>query len=384
MPRGPGKKENYNLDYSRFNYLDNLEEAPPSSKKPEAPLSSKKPEADAAAGPSGEDMEGMPPLQDLLRGMPVELQEAFHLMQVAKENGDEKAQARANELALKAVEKGGPQVKQDFLANIAKQDPAVASKLRAEMAANSGEELPIEQRINDLRTQMEGGAEATRKQLEALQKQQEELERLKSPEDIMKFMSQGGLKPEDMQRIFSGDTAYMEECVRGMMDKSSEKGAEGVDPEKAVKAAEVLHGTLCGTIDEAEARRRIAEAGQPDAAPSVKTGSSAAAASKPSRKAPEPPAREISIPEYRLQYQKDTEGRYQAVELKCMLPGVAAMDSIVLDVSDEHLRLSTLEPAPGYVVNAGPFPVPIDSSAARAKFSKKKQELSITVPCSSI
>jgi len=62
------------------------------------------------------------------------------------------------------------------------------------------------------------------------------------------------------------------------------------------------------------------------------------------------------------------------------MPGVADMSAILLDVSEKHIRLSTCAPAPRYAVNAGPFPVLIDPSAARAKYSKRKQELSIEVP----
>jgi len=83
---------------------------------------------------------------------------------------------------------------------------------------------------------------------------------------------------------------------------------------------------------------------------------------------------------YRLQYQKDEAGKYTVVELKCNLPGVADMSVINLDVSEKHLRLSTMAPAPLYAVNAGPFPVLIDPSGARAKYSKKREELSISVP----
>merc|ERR1712060_543220 len=102
---------------------------------------------------------------------------------------------------------------------------------------------------------------------------------------------------------------------------------------------------------------------------------------KPAKKAPPPPKEpEVIIPRYRLQYEKDENGRYKSVELKCSLPGVADMSMINLDVSEKHLRLSTTPPAPRYAVNAGPFPVLIDASAARAKYSKKREELSVSVP----
>jgi len=89
----------------------------------------------------------------------------------------------------------------------------------------------------------------------------------------------------------------------------------------------------------------------------------------------EPPKEEVIIPDHRLQYQKDANGRYTSVELKCTLPGVSDMSMIALDVADRHVRLNTCKPAPRYCVNAGPFPVLIDAGAARAKYSKKREEL---------
>ena len=46
----------------------------------------------------------------------------------------------------------------------------------------------------------------------------------------------------------------------------------------------------------------------------------------------------------------------------------------VLDIAEKHVRLNTVAPAPRYVVNAGPFPVLIEPTAARAKL--EAQDLS--------
>merc|ERR1719271_2266999 len=72
-------------------------------------------------------------MRDMLRGMPTELQEAYHLMSIAKANGDTEAQQRASALALKAVENGGPEVKNAFMQNVAKQMPEIAGKLNKDM-----------------------------------------------------------------------------------------------------------------------------------------------------------------------------------------------------------------------------------------------------------
>lgn len=396
--RGPGKKENYNLDYSRFNYLDNDEAA-----EPKITLTSKAKEAQAGAAQSPEDESEMPDMAQVLSSMPPELREAYRLMAVSKQTGDDNAHKRATELALAAIERGGPKVKEDFIKNVAAKDARLGELLAEDMAGGDEkispdkimERLtqkatedaakqspePMETRIDNLRSTMEEGQKATRKQLEAMQQQQDELERMKSPEDIMKFMASGGLGQEDFQRMFSGDGAFMEETFRKMIDKNS--GTSDADlgsAEESVKAAEVLHGTLTGQMDEITGKAILSGT-------EVAATSSSATADKKEMKTrartPEPQGRQVTIPDYRLQYSKDDDGRYTNVELKCTLPGVADMSMIVLDVSADHLRLNTLEPAPGYVVNAGPFPVPIDPSAARAKYSKRRQELSISVPTKS-
>jgi len=212
---------------------------------------------------------------------------------------------------------------------------------------------------------MEEGQKETRKQMEELEKKQQDLERIRNPEEFFKFMTEEGISPEDLQRIFSGDEAHMKARFE---DTLKEKNADNLPAasEQALKKVNHLHSTLFGTDPEEEEPK----APEPEPKPEKKK--------KP--KAPEPKEPEVTIPMYRLQYQKDEAGKYTVVELKCNLPGIPDMSAINLDVSDRHLRLSTIAPAPLYAVNAGPFPVLIDPSGARAKYSKKREELSISVP----
>merc|ERR1712003_590689 len=134
-----------------------------------------------------------------------------------------------------------------------------------------------------------------------------------------------------------------------------------------IKAAEDLHSMVCGN----------ATLVTPVPSTAVASTTKTPTTSMPPVPRPE---EEAKIPDHRLQYQKNSDGQYTAVELKCTLSGVADMSGILLDVSEKHIRLSTCKPFPRYVVNAGPFPVLINPSAARAKFSKKREELSISVP----
>jgi hypothetical protein len=392
MPRGPGQKKNYNLDYSRFNFLDKIEDDEPKV------VLNKPSKQNVEATRNDDNQPDMSEITNLLRNMPPELQEAYRMMSIAKETGDEAAQKRANELALKAVEHGGPEVKKNFLSNLSAQAPELGARLGDElgkvtddptitaeqimenlMRPPEPEPQKFDEKVAGLKETMEASAAAAKQQLENLNKQQEELENLKSPEDLMKFMSEGGLNQGDLQRILGGDMAHMEACFKGMLDKAAQPDGPSEamkKAEEAVKAAETLHDNILGFTGDEPVDHDKTVSTKAKSGYDVAKQQEAAAPVAP----PAPPVREVKIPDYRLQYQKDEHGRYTGVELRCTLPGIADMSAIVLDVSAEHLRLSTLEPAPGYVVNAGPFPVPIDEGAARAKFSKKRQELLITVP----
>jgi hypothetical protein len=359
MPRGPGKPANYNLNYSRFNGVDDDgSEVAPIRGSPE---------------PASSPDEDMADMRSLLRNMPGELQEAYRLMMISRESGDKAAEERANELALKAIERGSPQVKQDFLNELSKKAPEAAAVMRSHLQVNSAADGPVQgidavgNRIDALRAQMEAGAQASREHMETLQKQQEQLEMLKSPEDMIRFFKEGGLADVDLQRIFTGDQDHMERCMKDMLDKAAGKRADLDFVESQVKAAEDLHRSIVhgeeptDLPDGPEEAKVVAE---PDPEPA-----------KGRKETAEPPC---LIPDHRLQYHKDESGNFSLVELKCSLPGIKDISAIALDISEKYLRLNTV--APKFAVNAGPFPVLIEPSAARAKFSKKKEELSITVP----
>jgi len=200
MPRGPGKKENYNFDYSRFNGLDQQQQEQVNPQ-------------DA----------GVP--DDIFRQLPGELQEAVRLMQIARQTGDQKAQERANELALKAVERGGPEMKQRFqqeLMRQAAQNPEArqgveamlnSGSLNASHSPSTDKMMDLSSTIANLHTNMEAGARRAADQLENMQKQQEMLENLRGPEDFARFMAEQGLSQEDLQRALAGDESHMRNCI---------------------------------------------------------------------------------------------------------------------------------------------------------------------------
>lgn len=354
MPRGPGKKENYNFDYSRFNDADDI------IKENEAK------EADV-------------PLE-VFNKLPGELKEAFRLMQIARQTGDDRAQERANELALQAVNRGGPEMQQKFqeeLMRQAEQNPDAKAGIESLLnfpagggAPGKGKKDPestlegLSSTINSLTLEMQKGRERTRQQLEAMEKQQQLLEQLRGPEDFARFMDEQGVTQEDLQRALGGD----EEHMKKMVDRSLEKiapphaktHADAMD--QVLDAVDSLHGTLTDQPQKPAQEKSAKVDNEMVAHPRKKTE----------------PKIQMVIPEHRVQYQKDESGRLQQVELRCQLPGVESMNAIEVDVSENHLRLRTSSPA--YVVNVGPFPAFVDASAAKAKFSKKRQELTLTVP----
>mmetsp|Transcript_86699 Transcript_86699/g.220855 ORF Transcript_86699/g.220855 Transcript_86699/m.220855 type:complete len:359 (-) Transcript_86699:42-1118(-) len=355
MPRGPGKKENYNFDYSRFNGLDQQQQEQVNPQ-------------DA----------GVP--DDIFRQLPGELQEAVRLMQIARQTGDQKAQERANELALKAVERGGPEMKQRFqqeLMRQAAQNPEArqgveamlnSGSLNASHSPSTDKMMDLSSTIANLHTNMEAGARRAADQLENMQKQQEMLENLRGPEDFARFMAEQGLSQEDLQRALAGDESHMRNCIEKTLGKFEDPTAkkEQAKLDQMLGAVNDIHKTLTGN-DTPDTEAPPISAPRP------------AAPSKPAKQPEEEPAKpEPAIPEHRVQYQKDESGRLLQVELKCELPGIESMDAIEVDVSEKYLRLRTNSPA--YVVNVGPFPNLVDAPAARAKFSKKRQELTLTVP----
>lgn len=386
MPRGPGKRENYNLDYSRFNKfdlegLDGLDEEPEPQKA--TPVQGTKAQS-AEKGKQGAGDPGEIPME-MFQHLPGELREAFRLMQISKQTGDEKAQKRATELAMAAIEKGGPEVKkrfeQEMMRETAKNPEArkameetMNGAMNSSYSPSGGAGYPSKNRVDEtvsqmssLRAHMEEGQKRAQKQMEMLSKQQEELQKLAqngSPEDFFKFMHGQGLNEEDLQRAFSGDEKHMESVVKQLLEKT-DGDADSPDPgmKKALDAVDQLHSGLLG--DEWEDK--------PDDKPEPP---------KPEKKKIKAkPMPEAAIAEHRVQYQKDDKGRVVSVELRAELPGVESMAAIELDVSERSLRLRTQ--APAFVVNAGPFPVLVDASAARAKFSKKRQELTLSVPAKS-
>lgn len=354
MPRGRGKKENYNFDYSRFSAANE----------------------DGYEVVVGRDDDNPAP-EDIIRQMPGELQEAFRLMQIAKQSGDARAQERANELAMMAVEKGGPDVKQRFQQELLRQaasDPQAKRGIEAFLnsaapvikpPSGGGNTLDkLSDTIASLTEKMTAGQEQAQEQMRALEQQQAALEQMQGPEDFGRFMAEQGLTQDDIQRAMAGDEEHMKRCMEKAVAKldppQADKRTEAMD--KVLDAVDDLHTTL--HPDGAKTRQPTRDL--PAEAPAPRSPAARSAAVEAPR-----------IAEHRLQYHKDESGCFQGLELRTALPGVLNMDAIEVDVSEKHVRLRTI--APAFVVNVGPFPGLVDASTARAKFSKKRQELTLKI-----
>lgn len=400
MPRGRGEKKNYNLDYSRFSQLDDDSDDEAPSKPAAGGGKAVHGVSDAMRGMMPENM----PLPDDAE-FPQELRDAMNMMRYSKITGDEGARRKATELAMKAVEDGGPEIRARF-------EEVTRTMLEKEgITAEPTSGLPGEWRdtaaarteprgvdevageLGGLKDKMMQQLEATQKQMEMLQQQQSQLEGLQSPEDFFRFMADRGFKPEDVQRALTD-----EEYGRELMERQFAKDAKDaqVVSDDVMKQVEALGADLKGVLSEKE---DLTKEKEPAAAKASSSSSSLrlkegqgkeekkrGQGGQPQSAVPEEDSSGLlpaaaggascEVPEHQLQILKDEEGTGKVAEivLTVQLPGVASMAAVELDVSARHLRLQTTQD-PRYMLSLGPLVAEVAPDEARAKFSKKKQEL---------
>merc|ERR1719316_1124946 len=157
-------------------------------------------------------------------------------------------------------------------------------------------EAATKSNLAELQRTMRKGQDDVKKQLDSLEKQKEQLESISSPEDFFKFMKDGGMSEEDLQRAFSGDEEHMKAALERMIDQAAvpDVGARA-SAEKALQAANQITDTLRGEVETLR--------GEASDSPEGSRGNLAAqdgALSLP--KAEESP--KVAIPEHRLQYRK--------------------------------------------------------------------------------
>lgn len=352
MPRGPGKKENYNFDYARFGEVG---------------------KADVDNGAAKE-------VEEVMQQMPGDLREAFRLMQISRITGDNKAAEHANALAIQAVQRGGPDVRERFLENLSVRNPEFAGHMsKVLMSPNADGMSPDDilekscdtalDKLETLKAQMTSGIKSAEKEMEAMQAQHDRLMSIRTGEDFFKQMKENGLTNEDLQRIFTGDTEHMENKVHEMIDKAIVKKDDPmIAAEKAVETVEKVQQALKSDVQTPESCSHEETSESSKVIP-VEFDCRRKKLSEP----------EVKVPMYRLQYKKDVHGCYESIELRCNLPGVAKLSDITLDVSERNIRLATHPSGPKYAVNSGPFPVLIDPNNATAKYSRKREELFVAV-----
>merc|ERR1719230_241475 len=90
-----------NLDYSRFNRIVDSDDEEEPRRRPIPSSSAARAVPDNLPGPEDENF-------------PQELRDAFNMMRYSKITGDEGARQKATELAMKAVQDGGPEVRARF------------------------------------------------------------------------------------------------------------------------------------------------------------------------------------------------------------------------------------------------------------------------------
>lgn len=379
MPRGRGDKKGYNLDYSRFSVIDDSDDEEPK----QAEMRGGKGGGYAGAGaefplPSADD-----------ENIPKDLRDAMNIMRYSKLTGDKNAQQKATELAMKAVEDGGPEVRAKFeeAVKLMMEKEGVTEKQAigaAESSSKLGEEVGGE--LGGLRGRMQEQLKATQKQLEGLQEQQQRLENLQSPEDFFKFLHESGFSPEDMQRALTD-----EEFGKELLEKKfrEDQANAQVLSEDVMKQVEALSTDLQGVLssddvpDSSSSRSATAEKGRSGRkeaaavplAEGTSEGSRNSCGFVPER--PFPGEEVTEIPNHRVQIVGgESPGSAKELVVVVELPGITGMAGVQLDVAESTLRLHTTT-EPRYSLSVGPFAFRVDPEQAKAKFSKKKEELTV-------
>ena len=195
----------------------------------------------------------------------------------------------------------------------------------------------------------------------AVEAQMKALEKLQGPEDFFKFLSASGLSPEEIQQSMSDPSRAGDLLDRTLNQKLGVSEEKEEETEKFLSKIDRLHD-IC--VKNAPLRKDELET-----------------ASEPRKQGPAPPpprplrpsAPQLKTATYRLKL-----GRSQTVALVyCEL--TKGMRGVTLDVSQSNVVLGL----PGYNKLNIVLPQPIDPDRTKAKFSRKAQELRITMPLAS-
>lgn len=406
--RASGQKKNYNLNYDRFSNLDDDD-------------SEDDDKVSASSGGSGA-MDAAPPDFSKMAGeenMPQELLDAFSMMRFAHMTGNEQARQKATELAMRAVEDGGPDVRARFeeaakmmmgKQGITGDVPTSQAELEKAAASWGGAAASPADRgaeLESVQDRMKRQLEATQEQMQELQRQQSQLESLQSPDDFFRFLHDRGFSQEDVQRALND-----QEFGQQLMEKTFEKDQANAqlvsdDLMTQVEALsddlkDVLGRNTSGDDGGSAAAGASSPSGSEKKLATEVVASVAAEAAKATRQgapkqhddrstsaekrekmalvapddgSPSAAVEEAATPEHQVQVVKDeASGAPTEIVVTISLPGVAGMADVDLEVSERQLRLST-KTAPLYLLRLPPFETCVDPNQARAKFSKKKGEL---------
>jgi len=259
----------------------------------------------------------------------------YGTIQIAKMTGDQQASQRANELALKAVQQGTPEIQARF------------HELVSEAQQKGAGTLPPEQAVHGLADRLKEQSAKTQAKLDRIDASMKQLESISSPEEFLKVMTAKGLPPEALHKAMTGGEEEWKELMATAMQH--EFGSELVDEDEK-KEREILEETLEHVDALAQETRKLREAG----------------------KAPGPTSEQTLTPAHVVRILE--EGSViSGFEVKVDLPTVDSMEAVQLDVSDTQLRLC----ADRNVLRLGPFEKAIDPQRVAARFSKKRRQLTV-------
>ncbi|KAF4757853.1 hypothetical protein FOZ63_032779, partial [Perkinsus olseni] len=252
--------------------------------------------------------------------VPPELKEALRLMK----SGDPKAKKRANELALLAVERGGPEIRKRF-------EEALA--LSTDTTAQDGS-------IKAASSILEEKLDAAREELKAIDEKIGAARRCTTSEDFFELLKESGIQDEgEIQRAI-GDPQFFSELIN-----------RRTLPKEDPKVAKILN-----LVEQCTESQEVAET---------------------------VPTREKTIEaawqqaDHTVQYLTDENtGKMSGACITVDVSGIKSIEDVELDVSKCYIRIRASPIRK--VLNLGPFNFELNIDTVEAKLKRKHGKLLVT------
>eukprot|EP00294_Goniomonas_avonlea_P016600 CAMPEP_0114554264 /NCGR_PEP_ID=MMETSP0114-20121206/8118_1 /TAXON_ID=31324 /ORGANISM="Goniomonas sp, Strain m" /LENGTH=326 /DNA_ID=CAMNT_0001739301 /DNA_START=9 /DNA_END=989 /DNA_ORIENTATION=+ len=292
---------------------------------------------------------------------PPELFEAMRLSQT----GDPEDKKRSHELVAKAIEAGGPEVQERFKHSLAHFEGKQSGAAPAKKEWNKTDIEAVDKGLESTKSKLETQLDTLKKEMERLTAEEDRLKQLQEAggeEDMMRFLTQQGIKPEDLQRADT-DPEFSKKLADNLCESRIKPVGVTQDSETALEIADRVAAAVSGDRDPTVKPRKVA----PMRAGEVHKY---AAESLPGGKG-------LMRPEHRL----EVDGKEVSVEI--IVPELTGMDGVDLDVSEGVLKfegpVSGDSAVKGYSLRLK-LPVKVNADAVTARFVRQKRVLRVKMP----